>query len=344
MTSSYRYTNWDGSQAEESLDADDLLSSLADDLLNFGDLQHALRNLMQRGVETPQGDNMQGLRDMLQDLRQQRRDQLDKYNLSSVLEELKEALSKIIENEQSTVTERLEQTKAFNESEPDEAKSPAEGGETDEDQENKRLNDLLQSIAQKKQDFLDDLSDNEAEQLKSLQSYEFLSPEANDQFQELLERLKEAMSSQMLDQMKDSLNNMSQEDKQRTKDMISDLNDMINQKIKGEEPDFDSFMEKYGDMMGDNPPQSLDELLEQLQEQMNAMQSLMSSLPSGERDQLQELLSNSLGDPELQAELNELSENLSFLNSGKNGTQYPFRGGEDISLEAAADLMKQMNL
>ena len=100
MTSSYRYTNWDGSQAEESLDADDLLSSLADDLLNFGDLQHALRNLMQRGVETPQGDNMQGLRDMLQDLRQQRRDQLDKYNLSSVLEELKEALSKIIENEQ----------------------------------------------------------------------------------------------------------------------------------------------------------------------------------------------------------------------------------------------------
>ncbi len=343
MTSSYRYTNWDGSQAEESLDADDLLSSLADDLLNFGDLQHALRNLMQRGVETPQGDNMQGLRDMLQDLRQQRRDQLDKYNLSSVLEELKEALSKIIENEQSTVTERLEQTKAFNESEPDEAKSPAEGGETDEDQENKRLNDLLQSIAQKKQDFLDDLSDNESEQLKSLQSYEFLSPEANDQFQELLERLKEAMSSQMLDQMKDSLNNMSQEDKQRTKDMISDLNDMINQKIKGEEPDFDSFMEKYEDMMGDNPPQSLDELLEQLQEQMNAMQSLMSSLPSGERDQLQELLSNSLGDPELQAELNELSENLSFLNSGKNGTQYPFRGGEDISLEAAADLMKQMN-
>ena len=125
MTSSYRYTNWDGSQAEDSLDADDLLSSLADDLLNFGDLQHALRNLMQRGVETPQGDNMQGLRDMLQDLRQQRRDQLDKYNLSSVLEELKEALSKIIEEEQSTVTERLEQTQAFNESESDRTNSPS---------------------------------------------------------------------------------------------------------------------------------------------------------------------------------------------------------------------------
>ena len=343
MTSSYRYTNWDGSQAEDSLDADDLLSSLADDLLNFGDLQHALRNLMQRGVETPQGDNMQGLRDMLQDLRQQRRDQLDKYNLSSVLEELKEALSKIIDEEQSTVAERLEQTQAFNESESDKTNSPTVEGEEGDQQENKRLNDLLQSIAQKKQDFLDELSDNESEQLKALQSYEFLSPEANDQFQELLERLKEAMSSQMLDQMKESLNNMSQEDKQRTKDMISDLNDMINQKIRGEEPDFDSFMEKYGDMMGDNPPQSLDELLEQLQEQMNAMQSLMSSLPSDERDQLQDLLSNSLGDPDLQAELNELSENLSFLNSGKNGTQYPFRGGEDISLEAAADLMKQMN-
>ncbi len=348
MTSSYRYTNWDGSQAEDSLDADDLLSSIADDLLNFGDLQHALRNLMQRGVETPQGDNMQGLRDMLQDLRQQRRDQLDKYNLSSVLEELKEALSNIIEEEQSTVTERLEQTKAFNEHKPDEANSPSEKRNQAEDnnsdkEESKRLNDLLKSIAQRKQNFLDDLSDKESEQLKALQSYEFLSPDANDQFQELLERLKEAMSSQMLDQIKESLTNMSHEDKQRTKDMISDLNDMINQKIKGEDPDFNSFMEKYGDMMGDNPPQSLDELLEQLQEQMNAMQSLMSSIPIDEQDQLQQLLSNSLGDSELQAELNELSENLSFLNSGKNGTKYPFRGGENISLEAATDLMKQMN-
>ena len=92
MTLSFRYSSWDGSQGMESFDPDDLLSALGDDLLNFGDLQHALRNLMQRGVQTPQGDNLQGLRDMLQNLRQQRRDKLDQFDISSVVDELKEAL------------------------------------------------------------------------------------------------------------------------------------------------------------------------------------------------------------------------------------------------------------
>ena len=72
----------------ESFDPDDLLSALGDDLLNFGDLQHALRNLMQRGVQTPQGDSLQGLRDMLQNLRQQRRDKLDQFDMRSVVDEL----------------------------------------------------------------------------------------------------------------------------------------------------------------------------------------------------------------------------------------------------------------
>ena len=81
MSLSFRYSSWDGSQGTESFDPDDLLSALGDDLLNFGDLQHALRNLMQRGVQTPQGDNLQGLRDMLQNLRQQRRDKLDQFDI-----------------------------------------------------------------------------------------------------------------------------------------------------------------------------------------------------------------------------------------------------------------------
>ena len=45
--------------------------------MNFGDLQHALRNLLQRGMRNPMGQRMQGLRDLLQQLRQQRRQTLD---------------------------------------------------------------------------------------------------------------------------------------------------------------------------------------------------------------------------------------------------------------------------
>ncbi len=50
MTFRYRYSEWDGTQDIPSLDPDDLLASITDDLMNFGDLQHALRNLLQRGL------------------------------------------------------------------------------------------------------------------------------------------------------------------------------------------------------------------------------------------------------------------------------------------------------
>ena len=73
MALRYRYSMWDGTQEVPPLDADDILDNLTDDLMNFGDLQHALRNLLQRGMRNPMGDRMQGLRDLLQQLRQQRR-------------------------------------------------------------------------------------------------------------------------------------------------------------------------------------------------------------------------------------------------------------------------------
>ena len=42
-----------------------------------------MRNLMSRGMRMPQGGRMQGLRDMLQKLRQQKKQRLDRYDLSA---------------------------------------------------------------------------------------------------------------------------------------------------------------------------------------------------------------------------------------------------------------------
>ncbi|MEX2376352.1 MAG: VWA domain-containing protein, partial [Dehalococcoidia bacterium] len=137
---------------------------------------------------------------------------------------------------------------------------------------------------------------------------------------------------------------MSEGDIQRMKDMTRELNDMLAQRMRGEEPDFNSFMDKYGDMFGDNPPQSLDELMDQMQAQMQAMQSLMQSLPGDQRQQLESLMSDRLGDPELQAELSELAQNLEFLNPSQGDpTAYPFRGDEEIDLQAAMNLMSEMH-
>src|ERR1051325_5820296 len=107
MVIRYRYTEWDGSQEIPPVDPDDILNALTDDLMNFGDLQHALRNLLQRGMRNPNGQRMQGLRDLLQQLRQQRRQQLDRFNLSSVFDDIKKKLDEIIEMERNTVERRL---------------------------------------------------------------------------------------------------------------------------------------------------------------------------------------------------------------------------------------------
>ena len=201
---------------------------------------------------------------------------------------------------------------------------------------------MLERIAQRKQDFLDRLPPDAAGQMKELQNYEFLNPEAQHRFQELVEQLRQAMTESFFKDVQKMVEEMSEGDMQRMKDMARDLNDMLTQRMRGEEPDFDGFMDRYGDMFGENPPRSLDELIAQMQAQMQAMQALMESLPSDQRQQFQGLLSDKLGDAELQAELSELAQNLEFLNPGGQPSRYPFRGDEDLDLHAAMQLMTEM--
>ena len=138
---------------------------------------------------------------------------------------------------------------------------------------------------------------------------------------------------QMVEQMSDG-------DIERMKNMVKDLNDMLVKKIAGEDPGFDEFMDKYGDMFGDNPPQSLDELLDQMQQQMAATQSLFNSMSPEQQQQLQEMMQGKFGDPELEAELAKLSKELDFLNP--QGKQYNFTGDQEIDLQAAMELMREM--
>src|SRR6476646_4542799 len=134
MVLRFRYSMWDGTQELPPLEADDVLENLTDDLMNFGDLQHALRNLLQRGMRDPMGQRMQGLRDLLQQLRQT----LDKYNLSSAFDDLKKRLNDIVQREKDTIQRRLEdaaqsqdgQPQSGGEGQPDGAEQPSgEAGE-----------------------------------------------------------------------------------------------------------------------------------------------------------------------------------------------------------------------
>ena len=384
MALRYRYSMWDGTQEVPPLEANDILDNLTDDLMNFGDLQHALRNLLQRGMRNPQGDRMQGLRDLLQQLRQQRRQQLDKFDLSSVFDDLKRQLEEIVGMEQNTLDRRLDEANGQSpqgqqgeqgeqspqgqqgqQSPQNRQAGQQQGGQQGQQQQGQQgqqqdgsegggqqqggnetpseFADMLRNIAGKKKQFLEQLPEDVAGQVKELQNYEFMDHEAQEKFNELLESLKKAMMDTFFKDMYNQIANMSPEEMARMKDMVRDLNKMLQDKMAGNEPDFENFMNQYGDLFGDNPPKSLEELIAQMQHQMGQMQSLLDSLPGDMRQQLQDLLGDKLGDSELQQSLNELGQNLEYLYPMRDlRNQYPFRGEEEIDLQSAMNLMDQM--
>jgi uncharacterized protein with von Willebrand factor type A (vWA) domain len=364
MVIRYRYTEWDGTQEIPPLDPDDILNALTDDLMNFGDLQHALRNLMQRGMRNQMGDRTQGLRDLLQQLRQQRRQNLDKYDLSSAFEDIRNRLEQILEKERNTLDERLGE--AMGEGQDGESGEGTEGQESGQqsgarslggqsgrgqsgrggqqsggDQE--QFQKMLQNIVERKRNFLEGLPNDLPGQMKELQNYEFMDPEAQAEYQELMEMLKQAMMETFFKDLQQQIANMTPEDMERMKQMMRDLNQMLQERMQGGEPDFDSFMQQYGDFFGPNPPQSLDELVEHMQHQVAQMQNLLDSLPADMRQQLQDLLMDKIADPELRDEMAELAANLEFLYPQRDlRNQYPFRGEEEIDLSKAMDLMSDM--
>ncbi|PZC48461.1 MAG: Uncharacterized protein DK306_000909 [Chloroflexi bacterium] len=393
MALRYRYTRWDGSQDVAELDPDEVLAGLTDDLMNFGDLQHALRNLMQRGMRSPDGARTQGLRDLLQKLRQQRRQALDRFDLGSVFDDIQRQVDEIVDLERDTLDDRLEEAGPPPESpsphgsgddassdgtegstnageaaageanegsanagaaqeggqpgraqpsgqSPPSGEPPPDGGGSDPAAE---FGDMLRSIVERKQGFLDDLPDDAPGRMKSLQDYEFMNPEAAEKYQELMDSLRQQMMNAFFKDMAQSIQDMSADDMDRMQEMIRDLNEMMRQRLEGQEPDFDGFMDKHGDLFGENPPQSLDELLERMQQQGAAMQNLMDSLPGDMRQQLQDMVGERLGDPALQQELSQLASNLEALMPMRDlRNQYPFRGDEELDLQAAMNLMGDM--
>ena len=195
---------------------------------------------------------------------------------------------------------------------------------------------MLKNIVERKRNFLEGLPNDLPGQMKELQNYEFMDPEAQAEFQELMEMLKQAMTETFFKDLQQQISNMTPEDMERMKQMMRDLNQMLQEKMQGGEPDFDNFMQQYGDLFGPNPPQSLEELIEQMQRQVAQMQNLLDSLPADMRQQLQDLLMDKIADPELRDEMAELAANLEFLYPQRDlRNQYPFRGDEPVDLTEA---------
>src|SRR6478609_4317107 len=101
----FRYSRWDGTQVGFELDADDILSEITDDLLYHGDLNAALRRLMQSGFRDQNQERIQGMRELLEKLRRRRRDELERYDLGGVYDDIADELREVVEMERSGLDE-----------------------------------------------------------------------------------------------------------------------------------------------------------------------------------------------------------------------------------------------
>jgi uncharacterized protein with von Willebrand factor type A (vWA) domain len=319
--SGFQYSRWDGTQVGFDLDADALLEEMTDDLLYHGDLNAALRRMMQQGFTDRQGRDVQGMREMLEKLRERRREQLDRYDLGGVYEDIANRLDEIVDEERAGIDRRVDEAR--------------ESGD-------KRREELLDELAQERRMELDQLPPDLAGKVSDLQQYDWMDDAARQKFEELMEELKKQLLDSMFNQLQQGMSEMSPEQLQRMKDMLAELNHMLEQRERGEEPDFEGFMDRYGDFFPENP-QTLDELLEQMARSMAQMQQLLNSMSPEQRNQLQELANSLLDDMDLRWQVDQLGQNLrnAFPQMGW-GKQMRFRGEEPLPLEGMQGLLDQL--
>ena len=327
---SYRYSRWDGSQHPFDLDEDDILDALSEDIMNHGDLDRAMRNLMRQGMDGDQGQRITGLRDLRERLQRLQQQQMERYNLESAMDDIAERLEDVIATERAGIDSRLHEAREQFENAGD--MSDVLGDAMD----------LLEKRAAQSQEKLDLLPESAAGQMRELSEYDFIDQEAREKFQELLDMLRQQMMQNFFQGMKDSIQNMSSEDMQRIQEMIQALNQMLRDRAMGEDPDFEGFMEQYGQFFDPDRPASLDELIEQLQQQMAAMQSLMDSMSSQMRQELEDMLQSSM-DSSMMQDIAELASIMYDMFPFEDmAGEYPFMGDESMTLDQAMRLMEQL--
>jgi len=321
--SRFTYSAWDGTQVGFEWDADTLFGELTDDLLYHGDLHAALRRLMQQGFEDDQGNRMQGLRELLERLRRERAERLEQFDLGGVYDDIAASLDEVVDTEREAIDDY-------------QAEAQASGDQ--------RRADIADQAATDKRLELDLLPPDLAGKVRSLQNYDFVSPEARRQFEELMDKLRTELAQSYFNQMAGAMSDVDPEQMARMKDMMAELNELLGKRNRGEDTqeDFDRFMERYGDFFPENP-QNLDELLELMAQRMAAMQAMLNSMTPEQRAQLQGLAEQLLEDMDLRWQAEQLAQNLqaAFPDAGWDRS-YDFSGRDPLSFSQGAQMMQEL--
>ncbi|MFN2451581.1 MAG: VWA domain-containing protein [Candidatus Dormibacteria bacterium] len=318
-----RFAAWDGSQNPLGLDADEVFNRLSEEVFHGWDFETAMRRLMAQGMRGQSGRRQMGLEQMMEKLRRQRQQQLQRFSLDDVFKDISEKLDAVLRQERRGIEERI-------------------AGAADESAQR-----VLERIARSRRETLDSLPAEPGGAIKRLREYEFLDRRAQAGFDALLDELKKGVVDTYFKQMSQTMENLSQQDVSQLRDMLKDLNSLMASAMSQPpeeqvQRDYDGFKAKWGHMFPD-APDTFPEFMDQLRKQMAQMDSLMQSLSPEMRQQLEELMDSAFGDPELQSELQDLAAALGLLSpTGELGQRYSFIGGESLPLDEAMNVMSSL--
>jgi uncharacterized protein with von Willebrand factor type A (vWA) domain len=181
---------------------------------------------------------------------------------------------------------------------------------------------------------IESLPTSTAAAVTELADYDWRSPQAREDYEQILDLLGRELLDARFAGMKQALQSASEQDKARVNEMLSDLNDLLEAHQRGEDTDaaFAEFIAKHGDFFPDQP-KNVKELLESLAARAAAAQRMRNSMTQAQRDELDALAQQAFGSPELIASLDRLDANLQALRPGEDWTgSERFSGEQGVGL------------
>jgi uncharacterized protein with von Willebrand factor type A (vWA) domain len=293
-----RYARYDGGPdpLAPPVDLAEALDAIGEDVMAGYSPQRALREFLRRG-----GRDQRGLDDLARRVADRRRDLLQRHNLDGTMQQVRELLDKAVLAERRQIAR-----------------------DTSLDTDDAAFREMQ----------LGNLPPNTAAAVSELSSYDWISREAREAYEEIKDLLGRELLDQRFGGMKQALENATDEDRARVGEMLADLNELLEKHRLGEDTpeDFADFMAKHGDFFPEGP-QDIDELLDALAQRAAAARRMLNSMTPEQRAELMELSAQAFGSPALMDSLDRLDANLQALRPGEDwyGSEQ-FDGPEGMGL------------
>lgn len=276
-------------EGDEELDLDELLSLVADDFMESGDLEAAMDRLLSEGFTTESGERVEGLRELLERTRARRRELEREASPEGEMQRYRDWLE-LIEGREGEAIEELA------------AEAEASGDE--------RRQEVTREYLDAKRLERELMSDRLGERLEAYQRYDFVSSEAREEFESLMDELRRDVLNTYFQGTKEFLENPDPAELARLREMMDALSTMIEQDRRGEplDPSFEQFMERFGDYFPG--AESLEDVVAMMAERAAAAEAMFNSLSGEQQAELRGLFEGMLSDMDLSWSMSRLVTNL----------------------------------